>query len=249
MCKLVLVEKYSARIKIILVVFINLILLTWLLFYLTKFIEPSSPVKNLIISNLSDSQASISWTTDKPTKGIIMVSENENFPWLPIFAKEVWKDDGEKLTGKIGFYTTHHITVEKLKSKQTYQFRIYQGWKRVYQGSFTTGSILSTLTSPNPVYGEVFQNDRKTPAVGAIIYLSVSEASGSSSLLSTLTNQDGRWSLDLGNLKTADLVNPYLVTDQTTEQILVEAADLGKFQAQTTISQDKPWPDIILEKQ
>ncbi|MBI2329897.1 fibronectin type III domain-containing protein [Candidatus Daviesbacteria bacterium] len=236
--------------KKILLVILLVLVIGFLLYYILKLIEPSSSPQNVLISNVTDHQATVTWTTQKPTKGALLVSDNGKFPILPIFTK-IFRDDGEKLLGKMNFYPTHKVTVDNLDPNKTYQFRIYQGWKKKYQGSFTTGPVLQSINTPNPVYGRVLSSDKK-PIVGALVYLQViNEASQSakatrSSLLSTLTNKEGRWSMDLANLRSFDLTDTYPVGNNTTEEIIVDTGR-SRVKAQTTTKQDNPWPDIILK--
>ncbi len=231
-------------------------LILGLTFYSTWLIEPYSPPQNLSFSNITDHQITISWVTKIPTRGTIITSGNGSFPILPIFAKTLQKDDGEKNTLKIGYYTTHHITIGNLLPSKKYNFRIFQGQKKVYQGEFVTGSTLSTLSNPNPVYGKVLKSDKKTAVVGAIVYLRVekspvdssSKESTSSSMLSTLTNKNGGWSLDLANLRDLTLRKNYPLSKKAIEEIIIETGSLGRVKTATVSGQDKPWSDIILKQ-
>lgn len=228
------------RFKKIILGLLLFLLVIFLLYYILKLIEPSGPPQNVLISNVTDHQVTITWTTQKPTKGALLVSDNGKFPILPIFTK-VFKDDGEKLLGKMNFYPTHKVTIDNLEPNKSYQFRIYQGWKKKYQGNFTTGPALSSINTPNPVYGRVISQDKK-PVIGALVYFS---ASGSS-LLSTLTNNEGRWSMDLANLRSRDLKNPFKIASSSAEMVIVDNSKT-RVKATTTTKQDNPWPDIILK--
>lgn len=234
-------ENSLPRLILILKIFVGLIIIIGLLLYGLKLIEPFSPPQNIIFSNITDHQATISWTTAKATKGAILVSKNGKFPILPLFTT-VYKDDGEKNLNRMRFYTTHKVTMDNLNPKTNYKFRIYQGWKKVYEGSFNTGPTLQSISTPNPVYGKIVGADKKTPVVGALVYLQAS----SSAVLSTLTNTQGGWSVDLGNLRTKDLKMIYPVASGSGEFLVVETGK-GRFKAETLVGQDKPWPDIILK--
>lgn len=211
-------------------------------------IEPAATPQNIFFTNLTDHQATITWTTAKPTRSLIIASKDGKFPLLPlaIFGQAMSKDDGEKLLSKQGFYTTHHVTVEKLDPNTTYYFRIYQGLKNIYQGKFTTGPTLTTLTAPNPIYGRVLTSDKK-PAAGALVYFQEKQESSPSALLSTLTNQQGRWSLDLGNLRSANLKTSFPAKAKNIKEIVVEAGSKGKVKFATTSAQLNPAPDILLK--
>lgn len=221
--------------------FLMLIFIVLFLFYVLKLIEPSSPPENIFFSNITDHQVTISWTTAKPTRGALFISKDTKFPLLPFLSKEIVRDDGEKNLRTIGFYTTHKITIGGLKPGTTVRFRIYQGWKRAYEGSFRSGPTLSSINNPSPVYGRVLKADKK-PMIGALVYFSAS----SSAILSTMTNNDGRWSLDLGNLRTKDLKSAFKIASGSAERVIVQTGK-AKFSAETKVGADKPWPDIILK--
>lgn len=222
---------------------IGLVLFFVLLYYFTRLVEPASLVQNLLVTNVTDHQTTLSWTTQKPTKGLVVVSEDGKFPILPMFAQKTYQDDGEKNSRRQGFYTTHHITVGELQPQKTYQYLIYQGWKKAYRGSFVTGPTLNSISAPNPVYGKVLDSDKKTGVAGAIIYFQAT----ASAMLSTLTNAEGGWSVDLGNLRTQDLEMSYQLSTKSAEMVVVETGVRGKFKATTVFGKDKPWPDIILK--
>lgn len=197
-----------------------------------NFLEPTSIPQNVFISNITEHQATVSYTTKKPTRAGILVSKDGKFPLLPIFANFV-KDDG--------FYTTHHTTIPNLEPQTKYTFRIYQGLRNMYEGELSTATTISSPTSPSPVYGKVFTADKK-PLAGAIVYFQVENGSAKSALLSTLTNSEGGWSIELANLR------GFNITAQSKEMIVVEAGALGKGKAFTLPGQDKPWPDIIISQ-
>lgn len=207
-------------------------------------LEPTSAVKNLFITNKTDHQATISWTTDKDTQGSVLISEDKNFPLLPLWSKNLYKE-GEP---KAAYSTTHYINIGNLQPNKIYQFKVYQGLKEVYKGNFFTGSTLTSLPNPDPVYGRVLKADGKTPVTSAIVYFQVKDASGSSALLSTVTNTEGRWTIDLGNLRTSNYRKAFSMGKKTSELLVVEAGNLGRVRSGALAGLDKPWPDIILSK-
>lgn len=210
------------------------------------FVEPSSPPQNILISNITNRQATVSWTTSKPTRSVILVSADNKFPLSPLFEKRIYKDDGEKQLKDSNFYNTHHVTVGGLSSNKTFYLRIYQGLKKAYEGQFKTGPDLTGLVGPDPVYGRVLLADKKSPSVGSVVYLYIKNPKGNSSVLSTLTNSGGRWSLDLANLRSSNLKTNYKTGTSSAEILLVETGR-GKFKAETEVGKDKPWQDVIVQ--
>ena len=221
-------------------------LLLVFIFLLLFLLEPTSPPQNVFISNITEHQATVSYTTKKPTTAGLLISKDGTFPLFSILATFI-KDDGEKNTDKLGFYTTHHITISNLDPKTAYTFQIYQGLRSMYKGKFLTAETLSSVASPTPVYGKAFTAEKK-PLVGAIVYLQVANGSNKSSLLSTLTNIEGGWSIDLANLRTEDGTNSFPLSPQSIETVVVEAGALGSGKASVSPGQDKPWPDILISK-
>ncbi len=240
-------DVYVRKLKKPVIFLIAFGLILFLLWWSLLLIEPRAKVTNLLISNITDHQVTISWTTTIPTKGTIIVSSDSKFPILPILAKNIQKDDGEKNTKKMGYYATHHTTIGSLQSQAEYNFRIYQGQKKVYEGQFNTGSTLPSLNNPNPIYGRILKSDKKTAVVGAMVYLTVVNEASDSALLSTLTNSKGGWSLDLGNLRSKDLQTYFKIDKKIKEKLIVTTSDKGGFKAQTSYGADKPWPDILLK--
>ena len=228
---------------ILLISFFVLIVLI-LLVDLVIFMEPASKPNNVLISNVADKQATVSWTTEKATRGTILISENNQFPAVLAFAKKT--DKYEESSMLQGHYATHSITLTDLKPNTTYNYRIYQGFRAAYQDSFQTGPILDTILTPNPVYGKI-KEASKNPAVGAIIYLQLFSAEGTqSALLSTLSNQQGGWSIDLANARSIDLQKSFPLEKKTREEIKVERGKGESIKEATSFGKDQPWPDVIL---
>ena len=200
--------------------------------------------RNVTLSNLSESQVTISWTTDEPTdqQVIITTSLNSLPNDIPLLSKGT-------IASSNGISQVHSVTLRNLKPSGVYYYRIYQKPYSVYQGRIKLAEKLTSLSKPYPVYGRVLGPDRKAPLSGALVYLRAfnpKEASKSSSLISTTTNADGRWSLDLSLLRKANLKEPYQLTEGLLEEIVVEAGSLGRVRATTTIHRDEPWPDVFL---
>lgn len=208
------------------------------------FMEPTSVVKNTRETNISSARATLSWTTDKPTRGIVLLSEDNHFPILPFLSDSVYKDDGEKNLSISGLYTTHHVTFNRLDPKQIYYYRIYQGWHKMSEGKLVTVSGIDSLPMPYPIYGKVVGADKKTPVVGALVYFWAKKGSTESAVLSTLTNIKGGWVIDASSLRTKDFADLFNLTKDIEERVVVDTGK-GRVQATSKIDLDQPWPTII----
>lgn len=225
--------------KLLIFIPILLILLPLLTILFLYIVEPFSQPERVYITNVSDHQATISWVTNKATKGEVLLSS----------ASTSYKDDGEKKLKTTDFYTTHYVTLPDLEPETKYQFQIYQGMKKAYQGEFVTGPTLSSLSTPDPVYGKVVLANGKVPITGALVYLTVKNKDNLAATLSTLTNKAGGWSIDLANLRTINLKNRFPVATNSSELLIVEAPGLTQQKLTSKPSQDKPWPDIVLREE
>jgi hypothetical protein len=211
-------------------------------------VQPTSPVNDLRLSNISDSQVTLSWTTDKPTLGKVVLSDtNTILKTNPFLGQKIIPEtegSNSNLRKKI-----HYVTLKGLKKTTKYYYSIYQSDKLIYQGTFSTTDLVDTISRPNPVYGQILGSDYKTPLSGAIVYLRLSrgkEASASSMLASTTTNFDGRWSIDLSSIRTFDGKDYFKVDKTIQEQLIVEAGELGSVKSVTYPGKDKPWPTIFV---
>ena len=89
--------------------------------------------------------------------------------------------------------------------------------------------------------------DRKTPAAGVIVYLTLKNATNSATL-AVLTTANGAWQLDLANVKVNGGKELFPLTPATTIKLVVEAGLRGQIQAQLKLNQLTPVPDIVLSK-
>lgn len=217
-----------------------------LLVFVVPFIEPNSTPQNVKTSNITDRQATVSWATAKATRDLVVLTEDNSFPVFPMFAKKKYVDDGDKGLANPKFYTTHHVTIGDLKPNAKYYFKIYQGVQEVHSGEFTAGPTFASSATPNPVYGRIIKAD-KTPVAGAIVYLQEGQGETLSSLLSTLTNAQGGWSIDLANLRTQDLQKNYEAAQSEAMEIAVEGGARGRGGVKVSAESKAPLPDIVIK--
>lgn len=217
-----------------------------LIIFVPKFFEQGSPTRNIFVTNITDSKATISWTTLVATKGILILSEANSFPLLPFLAPNQYVDDREKGTGEAGVHTTHYVTLTNLMPETDYYFRIYQGLKVDKKGYFKTPGLIDAPSEPKVVTGKVISSQGSHPIPGAIIYFQVGQDASSSALLSTLSGRSGDWALDISQLRTSDLNKFYDLTPQTPAKILVEGGGSGTAKLATDSATLVNWPDAIL---
>ncbi len=172
------------------------------------------------ISNVRGTQFTVSWTTDQPCKGEVMYFKDG-------LAEEITYDD----RGKDYVGTTHFVTIKHLKPNTTYYFKTVSSGDIIddNDGSsylVNTGPALIPSGSLQPA-GRIYEEDGKTPANGAIVYITVEGGMGKSAPVATLVDENGYWYVELVNSRTADLQGLFAVTGDDVLGIEVDGGLMG----------------------
>lgn len=153
--------------------------------------SPGAEPKNVRISNISDSSATVSWITGDPTATFVSYGTSSN---LGTLANEGQGDQK---------YNTHSITITGLSPSTNYYFKIISDGTTFDNNSvpwqFTTGVSLSINQKVMPVSGSVI-TAAGAPSRRAIVYITVGGY-----LVSTLTSDKGTFILQLSSARTPDL--------------------------------------------
>ena len=196
--------------------------------------DASAAAKNIRVSNISDSNATITWTTDKPTAGFIVWGTSQG---------SLTKTENENTSGQK--YYNHSINLSGLSPSTKYFYKINSEGSTFDNGGipwqFTTGSTLSSSKDSMLVSGTVI-NASGVPEKRALIYADLGGY-----LLSTLTSDTGNFVFQIASARTADLSN-YITLDpaQTLIQISVQAPPDGIASAQVFPQSGNPVPPIII---
>lgn len=201
---------------------------------------PEITPKQVKITNISDRSFSVSWTTDGETSGFVKYGSGGELSFTA-------SDDRDQLSGRVGNFRIHHITITDLTPSTSYSFQIGSG-QRIFDNNgesyrVTTGPTITAITPPNDVaYGNIVTAEG-LPAEGALVYLSLANAATQS----TLTKSSGNWAIPL-NLVRSESLSQYLAYDReaSIEEIFVQGGAEGTATAVTTTANDSPVPTIIL---
>ncbi len=201
--------------------------------------DPIIAPQNIHLTNISDNQFSVSWTTSKETIGYVTYKDANSSTFTAL-------DDRDE-DGKPKNYITHHVTVKNLKENTLYNYRINSA-NRVFDNQGQpykqiTGPRLSSTLVVDPAYGTVQLADDK-PAVGSIVYLTV----GKSLPLSAIVKNEGTWLIPLNNSRTQDLLSrPQLATPEVIQiNVVYDQNQIGTVLTDTKNS--SPVPNIIVGK-
>jgi hypothetical protein len=196
--------------------------------------SPDVSPKDIRISNITDTSATISWTTDKAASGFVA--------WGPS-QSDTSKVAQEDTTSQK--YFSHNISLSGLSANTNYFYKINSDGTNFDNGGipwqFTTGALLDISKNSILLSGGVI-SATGTPEVKSLIYASVGGY-----LLSTLTSDAGNFVFQLGSARTPDLKS-YAQIDLsgTLVQISVVAPPDGVASAQIFPQSGNPVPTIII---
>jgi hypothetical protein len=196
--------------------------------------------KDIRITNLTSSMATVSWVTDEKSVGTVYYNESGKKINKNLVALD---DRGKKQNNK---FTTHHVTLRELKPATSYSFTIndnkgkYNKEEKKY--NFTTYKAYK-LGKLGPASGKVKYKDNKS-AAGSLIYLQIEGAEP----LSTIVAQSGNWVIPL-NIAYDKSKNLPIDENIKVINIFVRAPDGRQAQAVTTTKNDSPVPEIVMGKQ
>jgi len=190
--------------------------------------------KDVRISNITDSSATVSWITDRETSGFVKWGEGQD---------SLDKTELDELTSQS---FTHTLTLRNLTSQTTYSFKINSGGEDFDNNGIpwqlTTGAEIKLPSKTNLVSGVVLTSSGE-PAKNALVYATV----GGGGLLSTITSQTGNWVIPISAVRSQDLTSLVVVDEKNSlVEISVNAGPGGVASAQIYPQSAKPTPSIIL---
>ncbi len=170
---------------------------------------PSQTPQNIKVSNIDDSQVSISWQTSSPSLGFVTFGQSSP-------GEETTLDGRDNKLPQS--HLVHFVTLKNLLPKTTYQYRIVSGKITTEVFKFTTAPQGTTQSNLRPVIGTVL--DGENPLDEGIAFVALSGASLQSSLVKSL----GNFLIPLSSLRTADLSDLYSLSEEAQAKITIVSA-------------------------
>jgi hypothetical protein len=189
------------------------------------------------ITNVTDTSFSVSWTTESPATGTILVS-------APGRTNRIYYDERDS-GGKLGSYTSHMVTVRDATASTDYTIKLMSNGKQFIQGEKPYELRTPTTLPPNPsglepAYGTI-RTTAGTAADGALVYLTI--VGGQE--LSALTKPTGLWLIPLTQVRTADLQS-FLPTLERMDEAIFVTHESGEITATTDSLNDSPVPEMTI---
>ncbi len=188
--------------------------------------------KNVRITNVTDSSFCISFISDHPMSSFVKVSENRYFVGESQLLFNNNKSD------------THYYHVESLETEGKYYVSINLGGNDYYTDDpiqIVTGPELKTHPQGQVLYGKVYSPSGEEQR-GAIVYAQ----SGNGAMLSTVTSEDGTFTITVSNTRNKNLTEYEKIdTDKSLIQLLIQK---GKITSSVTtyLINAQPLPPVIM---
>lgn len=214
-----------------LVTFALALIIVFLAFLGVSYLLEKPPVvKDLKLTNLSDSSVTVTYLTEEPSVGSVIVSTTNNFDILGQFSKVKFYDDRDDGVAR----KTHHVTIKGMLPEALYYFRISSGFKNadVTYPSIETATTPDTLRTPDPSYAKLTNQTNSD----ALVFYTLNNGT----LQSTYLNSDSAFTIDKANIKTADLKGN--ITYKEGDEINVTVVDGGGSTRtlKTKVGEDQP---------
>lgn len=203
---------------------------------------PQTTPKQVKITNIADKAFTISFYTDEATAGFVKYGTTD------ADLSSQASDDRDQLSGTVGKYSLHHVTLKGLKPNTQYFFTLGTGSGVVYDnnGSPFTVKTTAEVSGPPPVantiYGTV-TNAGGTAAEGSVVYLAIDGVNE----LSALVKSSGSWAIPLANARMKADGGYANLKDDATLNIFVQGVQLSQTtQTVVALKDAQPVADLAL---
>jgi hypothetical protein len=202
---------------------------------------PETTPQKIQVTNVNDTSFTVSFFTQEQTAGFVKYGTEPGALRLQA------SDDRDQLSGAVGNYTLHHVTVRGLTPNTAYYYVLGTGSRATFDNngtpfSITTAARGGTPTAAQTAYGNVL-NQQGSPAEGAIAYLTIDGVGP----MSSLVKSSGSWAIPLSNARKTDGTGYAELTDSTAIGITVQGTQADSVTTATaTVGTSQPVANITL---
>ncbi|MDH5533376.1 MAG: fibronectin type III domain-containing protein, partial [Candidatus Pacebacteria bacterium] len=159
---------------------------------------PETTPSKIKLTNVTDAGFTVSFYTSAATPGYIKYGTDSKT------IKSQTGDDRDQLSGTVGDYKLHHITVRGLKPSTAYYYVLGTGSNASYDDNGSPFTVKTAARGGAPsaaktAYGNVL-NKSGSPENGAIVYVTLPGVGE----MSSLVKSSGSWAIPLSNARKAD---------------------------------------------
>lgn len=201
----------------------------------TSHATPDVTPENITISNVSDTEATISWETSSPIFSFITYGQTNPDEQTALDVR-----DSSPKNGSSKLHSMHYFTLKNLLPKTIYQYKIISGKKSSDLQKFTTAAPLSQQSEFSPIIGSVIDKDK--PLSEGIVYLSIADATTQSALI----NSSGNFLISLSQIRKADFSDRFILSPETVVKLTIVSSDGQSNALFTLAAAEKNLPPIKL---
>lgn len=202
---------------------------------------PETTPKKIEVTNVTDTSFTVSFYTDSQTAGFVRYGTTADD------VKSQASDDRDQLSGSIGNFNLHHITVRGLNPNTTYYYLLGTSARATFDDNGQPFTIKTTQRGGAPAaaktaYGNVLTGSG-APAEGAVVYVTIDGVGK----LSSLVKNSGSWAIPLSNARQVDGSGYANITDAQTVNIVVQGTvENQTAQTSTTVAESQPVETLTL---
>ncbi|MBN1618617.1 fibronectin type III domain-containing protein [Candidatus Dojkabacteria bacterium] len=214
---------------------------------LTKMVLGASTVEETIkdvnITNVTENSFTVVWESSIKQPGSINYGSAANA------LTDTAKDDRDTVVST-GQYYMHHITVKNLDPESTYFYVIQSGTKSYKNnGNPYQVTLPETLDSP-PAFDSIAGQITGTGAPDSVVFGIITTDSGTSSEISTITDENGKWTMSIGSVRNQAYTDYF--SYESSDSIVISAKTKGDDVSNTyvlsTIADDIVTQQLTLEE-
>lgn len=152
--------------------------------------KASAGAKDIKVTNIEDTQASISWVTDVKTTGFVKYSQEEE-------REQTASDPRDNKTPSPRLL--HFVNLTRLTPGTSYQYKIISGSSETLSDHFTTASFTNAKNDFKSIVGSVLDGDHFLS--DGLVYLEIPGAATQSAVMKDL----GNFIIPLSRIRKGDL--------------------------------------------
>lgn len=171
--------------------------------------SPDVTAQNITLSNISDTEVSISWQTSSPAVSFITYGQVN-----PTEQTALNDKDADFTPARPKPHFIHYVTLRNLLPKTNYQYKVITGKIESAIGKFSTALPIKEQSRSRPIIGSVLDGDK--PLEEGVIYLSINDATTQSAQVKM-----GNFLIPLFQIRKSDLSDSYPITDDTLGKLTV----------------------------
>jgi purple acid phosphatase-like protein len=202
---------------------------------------PETTPATIRLTNVKENSFTVTFYTNEATAGFIKYGKEQGK------LNSQSSDDRDQLSGTVGEYQLHHITIRGLEPDTEYFYVLGTGSRAELDNEGlpfsikTAGKPISSAPNALTIYGSV-ANQSGTPAEGGIVYVSAADTGEMSSLIKS----SGSWAIPLSQARTQDGNDYANLSVEDNISLLIQGLSLeDRLQLQTTVAEAQPVSELI----